>query len=149
MTTKTISEKELQELLREFINREVSCDVTTLLFGLGDPIFDDFPHLFEGAPSWGEWTCPKCKHTWEEEPETTLCPKCKETLPGRDDNFDPTEFDPIYEHWIISSWLADELEERGEAIETDFYGLAIWGRSATGQAILLDRVIREIYQDLQ
>lgn len=152
MTTQTVSEEELQELVREFVNREVVCNVSTLLYNLGEKYEDtwcNFSHLFEGAPTWGNWLCPECEHAWDDEPETIICPKCKEPLPNRDDNFEPTEYDEVYEHWIVSTWLADKLEERGEAIEKDFYGLTIWGRSCTGQAILLDRVIREIYQDLQ
>lgn len=54
----------------------------------------------------------------------------------------------IYEHWIVSNWLADQLEKRGEVIERDFYGLTIWGRACTGQAILLDDVICSIYDEL-
>jgi len=54
----------------------------------------------------------------------------------------------IYEHWIVSDWLADKLEARGEVIESDFYGLTIWGRACTGQAILLDDVICSIYDEL-
>lgn len=54
----------------------------------------------------------------------------------------------IYEHWIVSEWLAGQLEERGEVVERDFYGLTLWGRAGTGQAILLDGVICEIYDEL-
>jgi hypothetical protein len=54
----------------------------------------------------------------------------------------------IYEHWIVSDWLARRLEERGEVIERDFYGLTVWGRACTGQAILLDGVICSIYDEL-
>jgi hypothetical protein len=54
----------------------------------------------------------------------------------------------IYEHWIVSDWLASKLEQRGEVIERDFYGLTIWGRACTGQAILLDDVICSIYDEL-
>ena len=150
MTTQTLSEYELQERVGEFVENEVMHNITRLLSVLGrnnENIYCDFPHLFEGAPAWGEWTCPKCKHTWDDEPETIICHKCKETLPSRDDNFEPTEFDPIYEHWIVSPWLAIKLKERAEAVETDFYGLTVWGRSCTGHAIFLDSIIREIYQD--
>ncbi|WP_293862419.1 hypothetical protein [uncultured Alsobacter sp.] len=54
----------------------------------------------------------------------------------------------IYEHWAVSSWLADKLESRGERIDRDFAGLIVWGRTTTGQAILLDGVIRDIYREL-
>ncbi len=53
----------------------------------------------------------------------------------------------VYEHWIVTDWLADKLKAKGEMIERDFYGLTIWGRTTTGQAILLDSVICHIYDE--
>ena len=53
----------------------------------------------------------------------------------------------VYEHWIVTDWLANKLEPKGEMIERDFYGLTIWGRCCTGQAITLDDVICTIYDD--
>ena len=58
------------------------------------------------------------------------------------------EYDEVLEHWIVSDWLADELAERGEAVAEDFFGLTIWGRTTSGQAILLDSVIEEIGRDM-
>lgn len=52
------------------------------------------------------------------------------------------------EHWIINGWLADKLEAYGELITHDFLGFAIWGRTCSGQAILLDWVISKICDDL-
>jgi hypothetical protein len=54
----------------------------------------------------------------------------------------------IFEHWIVSSWLANKLEEQGETVVRDFYGLDIWCRPTTGQAIWCDWVIQQIYQEL-
>lgn len=48
------------------------------------------------------------------------------------------------EHWIVSDRLADKLAAKGEMILKDFYGLTIWGRTCSGQAILLDGVIEDI-----
>jgi hypothetical protein len=49
------------------------------------------------------------------------------------------------EHWIVTGYLADKLEERGEMIARDILGFdAIWGRTCSGQAIALDCVIQEI-----
>ena len=57
------------------------------------------------------------------------------------------EYIEALEHWIISDWLADKLEAKGEMILKDFYGLTIWGRTCSGQAILLDGVIQEIAKE--
>ena len=54
----------------------------------------------------------------------------------------------IFEHWIVTNWLADKLEAKGETIVRDFYGLTIWARSTTGQVIYMDWVIQQVYQDL-
>lgn len=63
-------------------------------------------------------------------------------------SIDPNRVE-AYEHWIVSDWLADKLEERGEMILRDFLGLTIWGRTCSGQAIMLDGVICDIYDALQ
>ncbi len=49
----------------------------------------------------------------------------------------------IYEHWSISSFLADKLRERGETVE-ELLGFIVWGRGTTNQAICLDRSIQQI-----
>lgn len=55
----------------------------------------------------------------------------------------------IYEHWIVSSWLASKLEEQGETVVKDVLGIDyIWGRTSTGQAIWCDYVIQKIYNKL-
>ncbi len=61
------------------------------------------------------------------------------------DSDDPIE---AYEHWIVSDWLAKKLEAKGEMVTLDFYGLTIWGRTCTGQQILCDSVIQDIYEEL-
>lgn len=50
----------------------------------------------------------------------------------------------VYEHWIVSEWLADKLEAHGEKVDKDFAGLCIWARTTTGQAIYADHVIEAI-----
>jgi hypothetical protein len=54
----------------------------------------------------------------------------------------------VFEHWIVSDWLADRLEEHGEHTLRDFFGLSIWCRTTTGQAIKIDRVICDIHDEL-
>jgi hypothetical protein len=78
---------------------------------------------------------------------TTSIPTLFEDYPGLFDAVD-SDGEPldIYEYWIISDWLAEQLKQRGEAVETDCMGLTIWGRTTSGQAIAMDGVIRDIYQ---
>ena len=54
----------------------------------------------------------------------------------------------VFEHWIVTNWLADKLEAKGETVVRDFYGLTIYCRPCTGQALHCDWPIISIYQDL-
>ena len=74
------------------------------------------------------YICPDCGEETEEEPET-----------------EPQE---IFEWWIITEWLAKKLEDKGEAI-LDWGNNFYWGRTCTGQAILLDGVISEICEEME
>lgn len=49
----------------------------------------------------------------------------------------------VYEHWIVSNWLMNKLEQEGEHV-VEFYGLNIFCRCATGQALYLDNWALEI-----
>jgi len=51
------------------------------------------------------------------------------------------------EHWIVSDWLAEKLIEKGEIIDTDFAGLAVWARTTTGQVIESDEIILKIAEE--
>lgn len=52
----------------------------------------------------------------------------------------------IYEHWIVSEWLADRLRDRSQRVGS-LDNLTVWGRGCTGQAILLDSVIQDIVKE--
>lgn len=54
----------------------------------------------------------------------------------------------IYEWWVVSDWLAEQLEKHGEAMLINDYG-TWWGRTCFGQAIYLDSVIEEIWDEIQ
>lgn len=51
-----------------------------------------------------------------------------------------------FEHWIVSTWLYNRLEERGEIVG-ELFGFKIWGRTCSGQAIALDSVIQDIAEE--
>ena len=58
-----------------------------------------------------------------------------------------TELQEIYEYWIVTPWLGEKLRDKGEPV-LERWGGWIWGRTCTGQAILLDGVISEICYDM-
>ena len=58
--------------------------------------------------------------------------------------YDDEYAEEALEHWLVSEWLGKRLQEEGEMV-IDFYGLTIWGRTTSGQAIYIDSVIEDIY----
>lgn len=53
------------------------------------------------------------------------------------------EYTEALEYWVVSSWLAKKLAEKGESI-AEVCGLTVWGRCTSGQAISIDGIISEI-----
>lgn len=54
----------------------------------------------------------------------------------------------VFEHWIVSEWLADKLEAHGEKVDKDFAGMVVWARTTSGQGIASDSVIEAICAEL-
>ena len=72
--------------------------------------------------------CESCGHKWNEEPES-----------------EPQE---ILEWWIVTEWLAKKLLAHNEPI-LEWGNNWYWGRTCSGQAILLDGVISEIAEEME
>ncbi len=53
----------------------------------------------------------------------------------------------VFEYWAVTSWFGEKLKAHGELV-ADFFGLVIWGRQTTGQAIYADAVIDDITREL-
>jgi hypothetical protein len=73
-----------------------------------------------------------------------LCPECRQET----DEEPETEAQEIFEWWIITEWLAKKLQDKDEPI-LDWGNNFYWGRTCTGQAILLDGVISDICEELE
>jgi len=54
----------------------------------------------------------------------------------------------IYEYWIVTEWFYNKLKEINEPV-IEWGNLFIWGRTCTGQAILLDHTIDKIRELLK
>jgi hypothetical protein len=61
-------------------------------------------------------------------------------------DIDPYEWE-AFEHWLCSDYLANKLIERGYTVR-EVFGLTVWARGTTGQAIYIDGVIEEIVNEL-
>jgi hypothetical protein len=164
------SDGDYQRAVGEFVNREVIYCVSNLVYEIGAKNIDEWHHLFVQQ----DWETPVLEAIRALSPERLreLLNEADVPFDGADEPAimaktylhhlkqqeslrefcDANHVDPeqneIYEHWIVSEWLANRLEDRGEVIERDFYGLTIWGRACTGQAILLDSVICSIYDEV-
>jgi hypothetical protein len=57
------------------------------------------------------------------------------------------ETQEIYEWWAVSEYLYEKLQEQGYPV-VDTGSCKVWGRTTTGQAILLDGVITRICADM-
>lgn len=57
-----------------------------------------------------------------------------------------SDVNEVFEHWIVSDWLENRLEELEEPLlKTDYQ--TWWGRTCSGQAIALDYNIQKIAYD--
>ena len=54
------------------------------------------------------------------------------------------EYREVFEWWIVDSWLLDKLESLGSPVLRTDYG-SWWGRVTTGQSVIHDEVLQEIY----
>ena len=154
---------EYQRAVSDFVGREVYANVSTLMHELtqGDGNFnadyfeeilsicnqDDYQTAAEDA-GWSAFTdefgatCYRDStddQTWAASDWQELCEA---------HNIEPYIVEAL-EHWIVSDWLANELNAAGEMVSSDIYGLTIWGRRTSGQAISIDEVICDIYDSLK
>ncbi len=147
---------EYQQAVREFVQREVGDCASTLVYELlrmheieASEYYEDLLSVCSQTQWIASYTCDECEHEWESEPSNESiadeCPKCGEITDFHID----TETDPLeaLEHWIVSGWLAEQLEKRGEMVGRDIFGLTVWGRRTSGQAILIDGVICDIFDE--
>jgi len=144
-----------QRIKGKFVEREVlacfSYEMEAVLkanqeIGDGLPSYEDIVNLCE-------YQCPNCGHGEKElvEFEQTgeddykfKCPSCEKTFEDEPKS-EPQE---VYEWWIVTEWLAEKLSERGEPT-LEWGNNHYWGRTCTGQAILLDGVISSICREME
>ena len=92
----------------------------------------------------GEVICSDCagKEDHEDAEEVTLADGNPSPCCGHDLEHEPAE---PYEWWAVDSWFAERLEDRGCVVLDDVFGVGpVWGRETTGQAIMMDGVVRDI-----
>ena len=60
---------------------------------------------------------------------------------------DGADIKEVFEWWLVDEWFANRLDEHNEPLLRNEYGVW-WGRTCTGQAICMDSVIEEIFDEL-
>ena len=136
--------QERENGIDKFIERDIySCQSSLVEEALKTKLFsiDDIENMYR--PFDGKLLKPNMCYRCNQESlcldsETGECETCFE------DNQNPQE---IYEWWLVSPWLSKKLLIEGQPILDNDYGVW-WGRCATGQAISMDYVIQQIYDDL-
>ena len=128
-----------QTIKGQFVQREVYACISDMAEHL-------FSYEGDKYADWNEWEnlyiarCPECGETVDYGVECPHCGAIYEEEPE-------TEPQEIYEYWIVSPWLGEKLRDKGEPVLERWSGW-IWGRTCTGQAILLDSVISSICYDM-
>lgn len=142
-----------QEITRKLVEREVYACVSGMVEYILNKSYEDreSPFNWDDVENYYVLKCPECGDigsiTEEENEDGEIIYKCSycETEFEEQPEDEPQE---IFEWWIVSEWLADKLKAHKEVIINDGYN-TIWGRTCTGQAILLDGVINEICSELE
>jgi len=160
-----------QEIKRKFVEREVIYCASALVYELAQKAEhfrdyeDDLYGAFQGKPDYEEaatqngWIelddTNRTKHSalyanfyHKQNDEYSEAENWEELC--EEQNIDAYEYaNEICEHWIVSDYLADKLENHGHKVLRDFFGMTIWCRPTTGQAILLDGVISSICDEME
>jgi hypothetical protein len=132
-----------QRILGDFVGREVILLASVLV----DDLMSKGLLSVEDIENAYYYPCPLCGGEMEHHQDLDMlsCTSCK--------LFDaPKDVEPqaheIYEWWFVTSYLYEKIKEKGEPVINSNYGY-LWGRCATGQAILLDGVIGQIAEEMQ
>jgi hypothetical protein len=156
-----------QEIKSQFIQKEVYCNVNSMVeYILGRSHEDDkAPFSYDDISNlmyYPETILPSGKRFegGAEDDKKTFIQKLQDVHDESEDielrthiqsdidfleNLD-SEYRDVFEWWVVSSWFAEELKKQGEVI---IEGENIWGRSTTGQAILLDSVVSLICEGIE
>lgn len=141
-----------QEIKRKFVEREVlacfSYEMEAILQSSGGvndaglASYDDIENLYQ-------YVCPNCGDSMPEierdqETEKAHCPHCHDEIVSELDQ-EPQE---IFEWWIVTEYLYRQLKKRNEPV-LEWGNNCYWGRTTTGQAIMMDGVISSICREME
>jgi hypothetical protein len=137
---------ENQEIKGKFVEREVltcfSYEMEAVLRASQEgKSKDDYPlPNYEEIENLFEYVCPECGEGFKTEEEAKDCCQSEQEL-----EYNPQE---VFEWWIVTEFLYKHLQKRGYVV-LEWGNNCYWGRCTTGQAILLDRVISDICEEME
>ena len=53
------------------------------------------------------------------------------------------DYQEIYEHWIVSQWLYEQLERVGAPV-LEYAGIHFYGRTESGQSLAMDHYLNKV-----
>lgn len=106
------------------------------------------------------YICPFCKETHECEDEARECCtwnyftrsnkqvyECESCHTYYLESEVEESYNEPYEWWFVTDWFAEKLQEHGEMVIRGWHN--IWGRTCTGQSIILDWVVGKIAEEME
>lgn len=141
-----------QEIKRKFVEREVkacfSYEMDAILRASDGIHAHDLPTI-DDVDNLLQYTCHECGHKETfvdkfEDGKDFRCPSCNRISYDEPES----EHQDILEWWIVTEYLYDKLKEKGEPV-LEWGNNYYWGRTCSGQAILLDGVISSICSDME
>lgn len=135
-----MNEETKQQRADRLVAQEVYCNVNGLI---------EMIQTMANDSSQFEWESYAftCEPTDEQVKEYIADNTTEIYTPDEDEARSELQFVEVLEYWAVSEWLADKLKENGEAV-TEFGSTQVWGRTTSGQAIAIDRVIEDITEEL-
>jgi hypothetical protein len=134
-----------QKILGDFVARDVIMNASMLVEDLLNAnllSLDEIENYYSSV-------CPECggvmNEVFNQDKQETYyeCEAC-----NNQEEEPEQEAQEIYEWWFVTAWLYEQLKAHGEPVINCKYG-CLWGRGATGQAILLDAVMGQITEELE
>ena len=156
----TLTDKDREELTAEFqrkvgamVDREVVYCVSNLMSVVLPGLYENSDYIDEamallyGRTYWVPWRPATGEHRSEEGDEFDSEDDAQEWIDGQEKDWEIEErTDEVFEHWIVTRWLKERLQEKGQIVE-DIHGVDVWARCCTGQAIHLDHYMCDIYRE--
>ena len=134
-----------QDQLQKFVNNEILANQSALIEMLnGKGIFES-----EQLENGEYLPCPNCNYELHpsNDYKKYYCRDCETWLTGKEAQDIESEYKEIFEWYLVTDFLAEKLDKLNEPMLKTDYG-TWWGRTCTGQAIILDSVIETIYLSL-